>query len=195
MQQDNNLVRYDGFKSAHWATGTDKKGAPGAICVLENEGALTVYDGDRKVLWSSNTARPDGITKQESKTYLELTTGQSLEVGQSLRSANSHYFAVLQPDGNFVVYVSHHWHPKNALWSSKTNGKGKGPAFYLRLQEDGNFVHSDEKNVSHWASHTKEKGAPGRYLLMQNDGNLVLYDGADKPVWSSNTCRAKYIAK
>ena len=46
-----------------------------------------------------------------------LNTGVSLFEGQSLTSQNGLYSAVLQTDGNFVVYRN----PGNAWWSSVTD--------------------------------------------------------------------------
>ena len=46
-----------------------------------------------------------------------LNTGVSLWEGESLTSQNGLYSAVLQTDGNFVVYRN----PGNAWWSSVTD--------------------------------------------------------------------------
>jgi hypothetical protein len=45
----------------------------------------------------------------------------------------------MQNDGNFVLYVGNHWVHTNAVWSSNTYGKGKGP-YQLIMQGDGNLV-------------------------------------------------------
>ena len=48
-----------------------------------------------------------------------ISAGSCLKEGQYIKSGNG-YSAVMQKDGNFVLYSSGHWVPKNALWSSQT---------------------------------------------------------------------------
>jgi hypothetical protein len=64
MQDDNNLVLYDGKNKALWATGTYGKGKTGANFHIQNDRNLVVYDGDNKALWASLTdaaKQDDGI--------------------------------------------------------------------------------------------------------------------------------------
>lgn len=123
-----------------------------------------------------------------------LHTGRRLNQGQALISQSRNYFAILQEDGNFVLYVSNHFCPKNAIFSTGTykNGSkgGKGP-FHLVLQKDHNLVLYDgeEENRPLWASGTKGKGKGECSLVMQDDGNLVLYDKDRAAIWASDTCR------
>ena len=117
-----------------------------------------------------------------------LGIDESLTEGQYLSSPNDCYFAVMQGDGNFVLYVSKHFHQKNALWSSNTFGKGSKP-YKLVMQSDNNLVIYDGFGTATWASNTYKKGTVGAKLYMQSDGNLVIYDGDTKPIWDSGTCR------
>jgi hypothetical protein len=56
--------------------------------------------------------------------------------------------AILQNDGNFVVYS----YEGSALWASNTNGLGEN---YLRVQDDGNMViYTKGSNAVQWASGT-----------------------------------------
>jgi len=104
-----------------------------------------------------------------------LQKGEKLEVGQSLTSANGAYKAILQDDGNFVLYAG-----DQAVWSTETNGQSVVRA---EVQEDGNFVlYTADKPV--W--HSDTKGAKDVRLVLQDDRNLVLY-GFDGPAWSSET--------
>ena len=107
---------------------------------------------------------------------------------EHLSSKNDAYFAVMQSDGNFVVYVSHHFVSANALWASGTHGKGVGP-YRLVMQADNNLVVYDSRNQATWASGTHNKGAKTATLKMQSDGNLVIYDAKSQPIWSTNTWR------
>lgn len=105
-----------------------------------------------------------------------------------LESQNEAYFAVMQSDGNFVVYVSPHFVSANALWASGTHGKGVGP-FKLVMQSDNNLVVYDSKGTPTWASGTHNRGSQPAKLIMQNDGNLVIYDGGNRAIWATNTWR------
>jgi hypothetical protein len=116
-----------------------------------------------------------------------LLENQSIFSGTQLVSSNGAYFLVVQEDGNLVLYVSSHFVPANAIWNSKTNGRGCAP-YKLILQSDGNLVLYDKTNAPLWASNTVGKFANER-LIVQNDGNLVLYDGNNKAIWASNTNR------
>ena len=57
----------------------------------------------------------------------KLHTDGVLSSGQSLRSENGQYFAVMQDDGNLVVYQGTNHAPEHAIWASNTNQKGQGP--------------------------------------------------------------------
>lgn len=107
-----------------------------------------------------------------------LSAGQTLTAGLSLLSPNGAYRAVMQGDGNLVVYGSN----GGVRWASATSGRG---ATWLAMQSDGNLVLYTATGQAVWA--TRTVGTPSPQLVMQNDGNLVMYDGTGRAVWSSNT--------
>jgi len=107
-----------------------------------------------------------------------LEHGGTLRNGEELRSSDGRYRAVMQSDGNFVVYGG------GALWASNTNN---GHGHYLVMQEDRNLVVYDHHNHPKWASNTNGHGHGHPRLVMQSDGNLVIYDAHNKPLWASNT--------
>ena len=109
--------------------------------------------------------------------YNTLHHDHTLHRGQQITSNNGTFIAIMQHDGNFVLYE--HGRP---LWASNTVGRGTR----CIMQSDGNLVVYDNQHPT-WASNTHGKG--GHYLIVQNDGNLVLYDRHDKPLWASNTNR------
>lgn len=117
-----------------------------------------------------------------------LKSGMKLFQVQCLMSKSKNYYAILQSDGNFHIYVSCHFHPKNILWSSNTAGIGVGP-YNLKLHNDGNLILSDSKSQNLWASNTYKNGEFPYELIMQDDGNLVLFDSNLKILWSTNTKR------
>mmetsp|Transcript_13856 Transcript_13856/g.12562 ORF Transcript_13856/g.12562 Transcript_13856/m.12562 type:complete len:120 (-) Transcript_13856:128-487(-) len=114
-----------------------------------------------------------------------LGNGQTLEQGSFLRSSNGKYYAVIQSDGNFVLYTSKDFVPSNAAWSTKTNGKGTGP-YKITVQDDGNLVIYDV-NSPIWASDTYHKGTSPYRLIIQNDRNLVLYDSGNTATWAAGS--------
>lgn len=104
-----------------------------------------------------------------------LYSGQILLKGQQLTSPNGIYKAIMQNDGNFVLYGKN-----NALWSTDTVANGD----YLIMQEDGNLNIYVSCNFATWSSNTQFSGD---YLVCQDDGNLVIYNEYNEPVWSTNT--------
>ena len=100
----------------------------------------------------------------------------SLGQGQSLMSPNGQYVAVLQGDGNMVVYG-----PRGAVWSSGTMNRG-GSTFVV--QGDGNVVLYRSGGVPIWATGTSSTSPV--QIVLQNDGNFVLYN-ATQALWSSLT--------
>jgi hypothetical protein len=112
-----------------------------------------------------------------------LSANESLTVGQAIVSSDpGHaYTAVMQGDGNFVVYG-----PTGPIWSSHTNGTA---ATRATMQSDGNLVLYTATNVPVFATGTN--GSGGNRLVMQSDGNLVAYGvGA---VWASNNSSERAI--
>ncbi|XP_065662035.1 uncharacterized protein LOC100215560 isoform X2 [Hydra vulgaris] len=116
-----------------------------------------------------------------------LKDGRTLDVGNYLSSGNG-YYAVMQGDGNFVLYVTQQWVPRNALWASGSYNKGTAPRRAV-MQNDGNLVIYDVYNKATWASNTNQKGTKPHRLVMQKDGNLVIYEGQNKPTWATGTNR------
>lgn len=108
-----------------------------------------------------------------------LDVNEQLQEGQSLNSGSGRFRAVLQYDGNFVVYDGDH-----ALWANGLNNYF-GPN-HLVLQGDGNLVsYLNGTPVPLWS--TRTNGEDADRLVMQDDGNLVIYNSRDQPTWSSKT--------
>jgi glucosylceramidase len=103
-----------------------------------------------------------------------LTTGQKLDRGQWLRSADGRYTLQMQTDGNLVVYNA----AGAAVWANNRSGQ------YLIVQPDGNLVEYSAAGTAVWSTSTVGSGA--NRLVMQSDGNLVLY-APTRPVWWTGT--------
>ena len=165
MQSDGNLVVYSATNSALWSTGT----VPGSgdSLIMQTDGNLVLYSKGGVALWSSR----GGLTGAEASS---LHAGQSLHQGQALWSSDGQYEAVMQADGNFVVYSS----SGVAQWSTAT----QSPGAWLVMQSDGNLVVYSATNSALWSSGTAPSS--GDSLDMQTDGNLVIYDSAGRALWA-----------
>lgn len=105
-----------------------------------------------------------------------LSAGQRLTAGDEIVSANGQVRAVMQDDGNFVLYG-----PGGTIWASGTTTPGSS----VTTQDDGNVVLADPSGNVSWSTSTPSGPA---YLVVQDDQNLVLYSDSDRRVlWSSNT--------
>jgi hypothetical protein len=112
-----------------------------------------------------------------------LSSGQQLTPGQKLVSQNGLFEAVMQVDGNFVVYDLR-FIPHKVLFATNTTAD-YGPNTIV-MQGDGNlviYINYEGELVYTWASGTNGQG--GYYVIMQNDGNLVIYRANNTPVWST----------
>jgi hypothetical protein len=152
---------------------------------------------------SGYPAPPKGVVIPVSETCKDadkISSGASsgnLEQDKKLLSNNGKFEAVMQSDGNFVIYqyasVQHVEgdlkrveESRQPIWATGTNGKG-APPYRLAMQADSNLVvHGSSGPI--WASGVRSGTAPYT-LRMQDDGNLVIYDSANRAVWASNTQR------
>lgn len=119
------------------------------------------------------------------QTSSTLGNGQTLYAGEYLSSGND-YYAVMQYDGNFVLYSTMNWVPDNAVWSTHTDGDGT-PNHKIVMQDDGNLVIYDTYGRPTWASRTDTVGTKPHKLVLQDDRNLVIYDGNGRPTWATGT--------
>lgn len=106
-----------------------------------------------------------------------LLPDQTLAAGSELTSANGRHRAVMQGDGNFVLYRT----GGAAKWATGTDGRAIGE---IIMQSDGNLVMYDPGGAV-WATGTDRN--PGAFLVMQDDGNLVIYNAARAPLWATGT--------
>ena len=107
-----------------------------------------------------------------------LSTRVALYIDDSLVSPDGRFTALMQSDGNFVIYQS----GVGAIWATGTNGSG---GVRIIMQADGNLVIYRSNGSAAWATGTS---GSDHYLYMQNDGNLVMYRGSGGAAWASGTC-------
>lgn len=109
-----------------------------------------------------------------------LTTGQYLSPGEFLVSPNGYALAILQGDGNFVVYKgSGPEDIQNLLWATwKTAGIGN---YFSIMQGDGNFVVYKGRGPSDnqgylWGTQAIASGGDF-FALLRDDGDFVVRKG------------------
>jgi hypothetical protein len=126
---------------------------------------------------------------QSAKYPNMIIAGESLKAGEGLLSANGNFKAVMQTDGNLVVYNN----SGKTLWASNTFTTNKTKLPYTAvMQDDGNFVIYNVKGESVWASQTWHSKPDDTYsLIMQDDGLLTLYGVDELPKWNTKTAGKK----
>jgi hypothetical protein len=201
LQLDGNFVLYGGVTPL-WASGTGRTSDPNYHLVMQADGNVVIYTAANVPVWATNTwgqsvtnlmVTDDGVLEltgpsgviwdcfggkhvspappAPASSASLLSTDGSLQQGQALVSGTG-YRALLQLDGNFVVY-----NPSGkAIWAD-----GRYGASSIVVQADGNLVAYSSIGHPLWATGTR---AANSYLVMQDDGNLVLYSGAHA-LWSS----------
>jgi uncharacterized protein YkwD len=175
-----NKVYYRGYNSAGWGAWQSMGGntpySPAAVSWGSDR--IDVFAaGTDGGLWHTDYAP---ITNSIGSS---LAIGNSIYSGQSLYSPSYTYQAIMQHDGNFVVYRTSDFTP---VWSTNTVGSS---ANVVNYQTDGNLVVRPGGGPAAWAAGTNTYG--GTSLRMQDDGNLVLYNSAGHPVWSWETGKIK----
>jgi hypothetical protein len=122
----------------------------------------------------------------------EVTTKNGDATFTTLTSPDGRCSAVMQQDGNLVIYDSTIGKP---IWASNTNGKGSGGPYKIIMQRDANLVIYDRTGKAIWASNSG-----GKYTMktgpikvsMDDDGRLAVYDTmlgvkiAERNLWRSN---------
>lgn len=167
MQSDGNLVVYAPGAHPLWWTGTQP--SHNDALIMQTDGNLVIYSSGR-AFWSTY----GGLTGARGDT---LMAGQALMHNQALWSADGRYEAVMQGDGNFVVYAP----GSRAIWNTVTYGHSGA---WLAMQGDGNLVVYAPGGQPLWWSSTQPSS--GDALGMQTDGNLVIYSGG-RALWSTYT--------
>ena len=116
-------------------------------------------------------------------------TNQTLLQNEYLVSSNKEYFAIMQDDGNFVIYKgSGPNNNKVVVWDTSTVGEES----YAIMQDDGNFViykgsGPDNNKGDVWATMTQTKGVK---IVLEDSGVLNVYNSNNTIVWSSQQAPA-----
>jgi len=110
-----------------------------------------------------------------------LGPGETLYAGQGLASHDGRYTAIMQGDGNFVVYRNSDMF---AVWNTGTAGSGANRAV---MQTDGNFVvyTGDGRAVFNTGTAWQPGTSLGNEFTVDDQGMAAVI--AYAPVWVTNT--------
>ena len=122
----------------------------------------------------SNQSKFVDITNGSKHLGDRITNGQRINKMEYIASPNKKFIAIMQGDGNFVIYNT-----LRALWASNTVSRGE----YFTLQNDGNLIIFDNRGLPVWSPNIQGRGVST--LIMQDDGNLVAYTDNGRAVWWS----------
>ena len=118
--------------------------------------------------------------------------GKVISAGNYLLSPNGNCKAVMQGDGNFVIYKS-----GKAIWCSATNTSAFS-SYFATMQADGNFVIYGQNGTSKtavWASGTNYGAVSGcKYQLRLNDSgrlDVINTKNSNQLIWN-NTSQISY---
>ena len=201
LREDGHFILHNGPASgeekdltSYWSAGSQIQNVP-LQATMQDDGNFVLYhgsvSGQQQAYWASNTARADNRVTGRSF----LLSGEELDAQDCLVSSNGLYFAVMQGDGNFVLY-----HTTDAVNASPDFSRPYSvvnPAYGAELPQnqcfatmltDGNFVLYQNRNGSaYWASNTAQ-GSQGQYIAVLHDnGNFAIYSGSDPYQVSENT--------
>ena len=118
--------------------------------------------------------------------------GKVISAGNYLLSPNGNCKAVMQGDGNFVIYKS-----GKAIWCSATNTSAFS-SYFATMQTDGNFViygQNGSSKTAVWASQTCKGAVSGyKYQLRLNDSgrlDVINTKNSNQLIWN-NTSQISY---
>lgn len=122
-----------------------------------------------------------------------LQNDERLFAGQFLKSKNGLFHALMQDDGNFVVYrgdlfaTKEPGYEKTAVWSVYPAGHapGGGTGYHIYMQSDGNLcIYRQDPQAVTWVCEQthKNRKADGRVLTLWDDGRLDI-----SGIWNSDS--------
>jgi surface antigen len=174
MQTDGNFVLYRSNNTPVWSTQTNGRGESSAV--MQDDGNFVLYSKAGTATWHTRTS---GHATYSYFGADRLKAGQTLSKGQYIRSSDKRFVALMQTDGNLVIYGPAY----EVRWHTRTNGY---PGARLVMQGDGNLV-VYTSSTALWNSGTNGYG--NSFVVMQNDANFVVYTDYGKATWSYKTGR------
>jgi hypothetical protein len=175
QMDQNNPVAFQQSGEQLWGPfGSIRTGAVFSGKITPNSGLLA--PGNLQIDGTSSWAM--GL-KFTPSSYI-LSSSATLYPGQELSSPSGNYVAVMQPDGNFVVYPNDGTY-SNPLWQSNTAGNNGAT---LAMQSDGNLTIYAMNGTQIW---DVESTGTGNYLKLLDTGELQIVGQNSTIYWRTNT--------
>ena len=179
--------------TSYWSAGSQIQNVP-LQAIMQDDGNFVLYhgsaSGQQQSYWATNTNR--AANRVTGRSY--LLSGEELDAQDCLVSSNGLYFALMQGDGNFVLY-----HTTDAVNASPDPSRPyslvcgvhgveiQQNQYFVTMQTDGNFVLYDRNRYPYWSTGTNHSSL-GQYIAVLHDnGNFAVYSGNDPNQVSENT--------
>ena len=142
-------------------------------CSFIDDGNLVLFDSFDDLIWDTGKPRAELKWEKIFKTLPfdsysvigdQLNEGERLKEGEML--ANNGFYAVMQLDGNFVLYSSNTFNDNNLLWSSKTASSPFQRPFFINIA-NRNLIMNDENNKIVWSTEIHDEVTNNLYLKLQ----------------------------
>jgi hypothetical protein len=174
VQGDGNWVINRGWSGddTFWASNTF--GHPGNYLAIQDDGNLVLYTSTGNPIWiygspkapsscghfqsGEGLAEGDSMLSCDGRFTLTMQSDGNLVIyfrGGALWSSGTSgsgnlVVALMQPDGNFVLY-NRATNPETAIWATGTN---PGNGNYLYLRNDGNMLIENQQGTALWQTNT-----------------------------------------
>jgi len=155
------------------------------VKIIANIAVNTLHSGEVMNTNYSLTASPFILIMQTDGNLVLYNNGRALWATGT--DGNPGAWAVMQSDGNFVVYSSQN----RALWATGTDGN---PGAWAVMQSDGNFVVYSSQNRALWATGTNQHPTPVTPGTMSISMSKPTYNTGEHIVvnWTAATNATRY---
>ncbi|MFC6986729.1 hypothetical protein [Streptomyces cirratus] len=138
--------------------------------------------------------------------YAVANGGTKLPLWHSGTYGNPGAYALMQDDGNFVIYKKDGGpQTGGGIWNTATYGNRANDYIRASIRDDGEFSVSGRSEDWYWSTNTNQRHvrvcstdmswdrgfwaeSAGVWLVLQQDNNLVMYRKSDgKAIWGSGT--------
>jgi len=195
------ILHGEGYGGVLW------EAKPGSVdqCVMGADGSLTLVDASGSRRWSSQVPTagsravvqndgnfvqysPDGVGEWHTETYVHdmIADGTFMKPWHRLTSRNGQYYAIVQTDGNFVVYARGQ---RRSLWATDTHGSAVAGVQFV----GGHMAVCEDRACSKRLWGAAPGPHPGSKMVMQDDGNLVVYNKEGRPLWATHTVQTSLL--
>jgi hypothetical protein len=145
------------------------------LMVANRDDVIQMYEQEIARLKADYLGAVTVATPHHKRLGDHIVRGQTIHANEFLESENRQFVAIMQSDGNFVVYTT-----RKPIFDTGTYRNG---GHHFILQGDGNLVVYTADGRPVWSPNI----FTADILVMQNDGNLVAYTHDRRPVWASNS--------